>query len=82
MILRIESVYGDVLLHGQTLGESELRQKMKELLNTVSEKEFPSAFGMRYGYEVLPFDPHMKADYVMDLDTHYVYKPEYGFQHF
>ncbi|MDD4474909.1 MAG: hypothetical protein PHV95_03820 [Eubacteriales bacterium] len=78
MIFYIESVYGDILLHGKGIGESELREKTKEIFNLVSEKEFPSAFGMRYGYEVIPFDPHVKVDYVIDLDTHWVYKPVYN----
>ena len=75
MILYIESVYGDVLLHGKRMEESELRKKTGELLKLVGAKDFLSAFCMRYDYEVLPFDPHTKADYVVDLDTNWVYKP-------
>ncbi len=78
MILYIESVYGDMLLHGKRIEESELRKKANELLKLVSAKEFPSAFCMRYDYEELPFDSHIKVDYVVDLDTSWVYKPIYN----
>ena len=78
MILYIESVYGDVLLHGKRMEESELRKKADELLKLVGAKDFLSAFCMRYDYEKLPFDPYMRVDYVVDLDTNWVYKPVYN----
>ena len=77
MKLYIESVYGDIIIHGKRIEDEELREITKELLNLVGEKEFSSAFIMRYGYEELPFDIHTKVDYVIDLDTHLVYKPKY-----
>lgn len=77
MILFVESVYGDTMLHGNRFEGKELRQAVKQLLNVVSEEEFVSAFCMRYQYSVVPYDPNAKADYVIDLDTHWVYKPIY-----
>ena len=78
MILYIESVYGDVLLHGKSMEESELRRRTNERLKLVSAKDFLSSFCMRYDFEELPFDPHMKVDYIVDLDTNWVYKPIYN----
>lgn len=74
MILEIESAFGDVLLHGKSFGESELRQMAKELFNLVSERDFPSVFCARYGFAVLPYDADIQADYTIDLDTHLVIK--------
>ncbi len=76
MILYIESVYGDTLLHGKPFGEADLRTKVQKLLTLVREEEITSAFCSRYDYETVPFDPFLKADYVIDLDTHLVYKPK------
>ena len=74
MILEIESAFGDVLLHGKSFGESELRQMATELFNLVSERDFPSVFCARYGFAVLPYDADIQADYTIDLDTHLVIK--------
>ena len=78
MILEIESFYGDRLLHGKHMRESELRARVKELLPLVSDREFPFAFCMRYGYEIIPYDPAVRVDYVIDLDIDHIYKPYYG----
>ena len=77
MILEIESVSGDVLLYGKRLCEAELRERVESLLGLVDEEEFPSAFCLRYGYETIEYDPNLKIDFVIDLDTHWVYKPKY-----
>lgn len=76
LIIEIESVYGDMLLHGNFMEETELRAKVNELLTLVREKEFVSAFCMRFGYEILSVDSDVKADYRIDLDTHWIYKPK------
>ena len=50
-------------------------KKTDELLKLAGAKDFLSVFCMRYDYEKLPFDPYMRVDYVVDLDTNWVYKP-------
>lgn len=77
MILEIESVYGDAIIHGKHFCESDLRTIVKELLSYVNESEFVSNFCMRYEYELLPYDDNIKVDYIIDLDTHLLIKPKY-----
>ena len=77
MILHIESVYGDTILHTNFIEETELRKKTIELLNLVGEKEFPSAFCLRYNCSTINYEDNIKVDYIIDLDTALVYKPIY-----
>ena len=55
MLIEIESAYGNKLIHGSHLNREELQNALKEILQTVSEKDFPSSFCARYGYEELPY---------------------------
>ncbi len=77
MLIELESVYGDKLLHGGRLEREELQNAIKEILQTVAERDFPSAFCARYGYEELPYSDITCVDYVIDLDTHLLIKPKY-----
>ena len=77
MILEIESIYGNVIIHGKHFNGNELRTIVKEMLTYVSESEFTSAFCLRYGFEAIPFSENIKVDYTIDLDTHMVIKPKY-----
>jgi len=77
MIIEIESVYGDVILHGKHINESELHSIVNDLLSLVKESEFVSAFCMRYGYEQTPYSNDLKVDFTIDLDTHRLVKPRY-----
>ncbi len=77
MILEIESVYSDAILHGKTFNGDELRAIVKELLTHFDESEFVSIFCSRYDYEILPYDKDIPVDYIIDLDTHLVIKPKY-----
>ena len=77
MLIELESVYGDKLIHGGHLEREELQNAIKEILQTVTEKDFLSAFCARYGYEELPYTGTTCVDYVIDLDTHLLTKPKY-----
>ena len=76
MIIEIESYTGDMMLWGKKIGERRLQAIVKELLTIVSEDDFPSAFCSRLGYESIPYDETLVADYVIDLDTHLVIRPK------
>lgn len=77
MIIEIESVYGDSLLHGRKMTLSEIDKIMKDVLNVVSEQEFIEVFCNRTDCEVLGYRSDVYVDYIIDLDTYTVYKPRY-----
>ena len=77
MLIEIESAYGDKLIRGSRLDREALQNALKEILQTVSEKDFLSVFCTRYGYEELPYSDTIRVDYVLDLDTHLLIKPKY-----
>lgn len=74
MIIEIESVFGDVLVHGKYCNESELRKQVKYILSLIDEAEFTDAFCMRFGYERLSCAEQPEIDFSIDLDTHTVIK--------
>jgi predicted nucleic-acid-binding Zn-ribbon protein len=77
MLIEIESVYGDKLIHGNHLDREELQNALKEILQKVSEKDFSAIFCARYGYEELRCSDTVRVDYIIDLDTHLLNKPKY-----
>ena len=77
MLIELESVDGDKIIHGKHLHQDELKKAMDELLKTVKEEDFPSAFCVRFGYEEIPYSDAIPVDYVIDLDTHLLIKPKY-----
>ena len=77
MLIEIESAYGDKLIHGSHLDREELQNALKEILQAVSEKDFPSVFCAHYGYEELPYSDTVHVDYTIDLDTHLLIKPKH-----
>ena len=77
MLIELESVDGDKLIHGSRLKRNELQNAIKEILQIVSETDFLSVFCARYGYEELPYSSTVRVDYVIDLDTHLLIKPTY-----
>ncbi len=76
MIIEIESVYGDTIIHGQYYNNHQLKSIVKDLLTYVDESEFVSAFCKRYGFELID-RKSINADYIIDLDTHKVIKPKH-----
>lgn len=76
MLIELESVYGDRLIHGSHLDKNELQNTIKNILQTVSEKDFLSVFCARYGYEEIPYSDAVQVDYTIDLDTHMLIKPK------
>jgi len=77
MIIEIESVYGDKLLHGKKMTENVLNDIVKQLILLVGERDFISAFCSRYGYEEIPYSHEISVDYTVDLDTHLIRRPKY-----
>ena len=77
MLIEIDSTYGDKLIYGSHLDREELQYSLKEILQTVSEKDFLSVFCARYGYEELPYSDAVRVDHIFDLDTHLIIKPKY-----
>ncbi len=77
MIIEIESAYGDLLIHGKHLERNELQSSVKELLLSVGERNFVSAFCARLGYKPIAYNSDIKVDYTIDLDTHLIIKPKY-----
>lgn len=77
MIVEIESVYGDSLLHGRKMTLSEIKNLTNKVLNMVSEQEFIEVFCNKTGCEVLDYQSDVNVDYIIDLDTHKIYKPRY-----
>ena len=74
MLIEIESVYGDKIIHGRHFNINELENAIKELLETVNEKNFVPAFCSRFQYEEIPYSDHIPVDYTIDLDTHLLFK--------
>ena len=77
MLIEIESVYGDKIIHGRHLSISELKSAMEEILEIVNEKDFTPVFCSRFQYEVIPYSNDIRVDYRIDLDTHLLFKPKY-----
>ena len=77
MLIELESVYGDKIIHGKYLTPNTLQHAMDEILKTVEERDFFSVFCARYGYEELQSTDPVPVDYVMDLDTHILIKPKH-----
>ena len=77
MLIEIESVYGDKMILGKHFDRSDLQKAVDALLKRIGERDFPSAFCSCYGYEKIPYSDTARVDYVIDLDTHRLYKPVY-----
>lgn len=77
MLIEIESVYGDKIIHGRHLSINELKSAMEEILEIVNEKDFTPVFCSRFQYEVIPYSNDIRVDYRIDLDTHLLFKPKY-----
>ena len=77
MLIELESIWGDKLIHGRHLDRDELQTALNEILQIVAERDFISAFCTRYGYEELPYSDTLRVDYIIDLDTHLLIKPRY-----
>jgi len=77
LLIELESIYGDKLIHGSHLDRDELQTALKQILQTFTEKDFLSVFCARYGYEDLPYSDTVHVDYTIDLDTHLLVKPKY-----
>ena len=77
MLIELESVYGDKIIHGKQLSKNELQNALDEILKAVEEQNFLSVFCTRYGYEELQSSNTICVDYVIDLDTHLIVEPKY-----
>lgn len=77
MLVEIESVYGNRLLHGKRIKLSEIKLLLENLFEIVDEKDFVAISCARLGFEELPYDEKQDVDYVIDLSTYKIYKPQY-----
>ncbi|MBE6789478.1 MAG: hypothetical protein E7539_07485 [Ruminococcaceae bacterium] len=77
MLIEIESVYGDKIVHGKHIKQDELKKIVKNLISTVGEENFTTAFCLRYDYQEVACSQDIIIDYVIDLDTHLILKPKY-----
>ena len=78
MLIELESVYGDRIIHGKHFGKKDLRKALDEILNAADERAFISVFCARYGYEEVQCSDDVQVDYIIDLDTHRLIKPKYS----
>ncbi len=76
MLIELESVCGDRIIHGKHLTKVELQNAMNEILKTVKESDFLSVFCARYGYEELPYTDAIQVNYIIDLDIHLLIEPK------
>ena len=77
MLIELESAYGDRIICGKHLTKSKLHNAMCEIFETNDERDFLSVFCAQYGYEELHDTDTVQVDYVLDLDTHQLFKPKY-----
>lgn len=77
MLIELESIYGDKIIHGKHLTRRNLQHALDEILKAVGERDFLSVFCARYGYEELQYADTIKVDYVIDLDVHLLIEPKY-----
>ncbi len=78
MLVEIESVYGNRLLHRKRIKFSEIKLMLENLFEIVDEKDFVAIACARLGFEELPYDEKtQEVDYVIDLSTYKIYKPQY-----
>ena len=52
MLIEIESVYGDKIIHGRHLDINKLKSAIDEILKTVNEENFVFSFCSRYQYQM------------------------------
>ena len=74
MLIEIESVYEDAIIHGKSLSRQELQTITKELITEVGEENFINTFCLRFNYEKLTHNSNIHSDYIIDLDTHIIKK--------
>ena len=77
MLIEIETVYGDKIIHGRHFEYTELKNVFRNFIATVSEKDFVATFCADYGYEEISYADDIVVDYVIDLDTHMLIKPKF-----
>ena len=74
MLIEIESVYEDAIIHGKSLSRQELQTITKELIAEVGEENFINIFCLRFNYEKITYNSQIRSDYIIDLDTHTIKK--------
>ena len=77
MIIEIESYLGNRMLFGKSISEYELRKLINQILLQTDENQFLYWLCSRYNFEKIKFSNEIEADYVVDLDTHEIYKPKF-----
>ena len=77
MVIEIESIYGNKLLHGKKKEFEQIKCALTDNSEMISMEEFLNGILFRFGYEELPYDESVEVDYVLDLDIGKIYKPKY-----
>ena len=75
MVVEIEGYETEAIIWGKKCGLEELRMKMLETLNKAPEKYFVALFCRMWDFAEILYTENMQVDFVIDTDTHIVYKP-------
>jgi hypothetical protein len=77
MFIFIESYLGDRLISGKKCTEKELREKFMKAVKAMKTEDFTNFFCRMFQFNEIPMDKDVQVDFMIDLDTHLVYKPQY-----
>jgi len=77
MLVCIENFFGDTLISGKKCAEKELREKFNTVIKLTNAEDFTRLFCCRFHFNELPYTEDVQVDFVIDLDTHLVYKPRF-----
>jgi len=77
MLIYIESFWGDRLISGKKCTENEVRKKFKEAVKITETADFTALFCRIFQFDEYPLAKDIQVDFIIDLDTHLVYRPHY-----
>ena len=77
MLVAIDGYETEAIIWGKKCSLKELRLKMLETLNKLPEKYFVDLFCRMWGFEKVLYAEDIQVDFVIDTDTHIIYKPRY-----
>jgi hypothetical protein len=78
MLIYFESYLGDKILLGGKCSLESLKSKVEKITEETDDaKKFIQIFCENYDFKIVPFDEHVKVDFIIDFDTFLVYEPIY-----
>ena len=77
VLILIESFPRDRLISGKSCSAKELEERFRQVLKLAGEKDFADVFCRMYGFEEYLMEKDIPVDFVIDLDTHLLYRPRY-----